>query len=65
MQYEGGHGWSKDRRKAERDHVCSTAYINLSVVREWKEEDSLFIIHHPQLETLVNLIQHCFRYLKC
>jgi hypothetical protein len=65
MQYEEGHGWSKDRRKAEWDHVCSTAYINLSVIYERKEEGSLFIFRHPQLETLVNLIQHCFRYLEC
>jgi hypothetical protein len=65
MQYEEGRGWSKDRRKAEWDHVRSIAYTNLSVVREWKVEGSLFIIHHPQPETLINLIQHYLRYLEC
>ena len=46
MQYEEGHGWSKDRQKAKQDHVCSTAYINLSVI-DTQEERRGLTFHIP------------------
>jgi hypothetical protein len=60
MQYVEVREWLKDMRKVERDHIRSTAYIDLNAsgIYETNKKYSLFILLYPLTETLVDLVQH-------